>query len=748
MLAQEPQAHPGPGAGEPLLAVEDLHVSFFTEDGPVAAVRGVDLEVGPGEVVALVGESGSGKSVTARAITGLVPPPGRVVSGRIRLDGRDLTRLSPAAWRAVRGREIGLVFQDPMTSLDPLFTVGDQLVEAILAHRRMSRRQALARAEELLAQAGLPRPRDRLRQYPHELSGGMRQRVLIAMALAMPPRLVIADEPTTALDVTIQAQILALLDDLRRRTGAALLLITHNLGVVAELADRVYVMYGGRIAERAPVGELFRRPAHPYTRALLAAVPDPAAETARPPEPIHGEPPDPRQLPAGCPFAGRCPVAVERCAHEPPPFFAVGPGHAAACWLLEEAVPAVAAGVQPGSGGAGPVVAGSQRGPGGAGHAAAPGTRRVRVEFAPVSGSASGTAPAAGPEPAPAGERAGAPAGDGPRDAAAHRTRGPAPDSVLLRLEDLSTTFTVRRGWGRAAVLRAVEGVSLTLGRGETLGLVGESGCGKTTLGRTIARLYRPARGRILFRGRDLAPMDEAQLRPLRRHLQVVFQDPYASLDPRMRVADIVAEPLHLVPGLSRRERQERVAAMLSRVGLRPEHGLRYPHEFSGGQRQRIGIARALVVEPDLVIADEPLSALDVSVQAQILRLLASLQEELGVAYLLITHDLAVVRHVCRRVAVMYLGRVVEEAPVEELFRHPLHPYTQALLAAIPVPDPARARERPRRLLAGEPPDPLRPPSGCPFRTRCPLAEPRCAEEVPALRELAPGHRVACHLAG
>ncbi|HEY8552824.1 MAG TPA: ABC transporter ATP-binding protein, partial [Thermaerobacter sp.] len=603
--------------------------------------------------------------------------------------------------------------------------------------------QALARAEELLAMAGLPRPADRLRQYPHELSGGMRQRVLIAMALATPPRLVIADEPTTALDVTIQAQILALLDDLRRRTGAALLLITHNLGVVAELADRVYVMYGGRIAEAAPIRRLFVHPAHPYTRALLAAVPDPLATAARPPDPIPGDPPVPRRLPAGCPFAGRCPVAEPRCFTEVPPFRELAPGHVAACWLLDDADPSSGPVVSADHPSAAPPAESAARD-----RAAEPAQGpRVRVTFGPAAGSLARAdrSDASGGETSAAGMRT-------PSDAeratdAAGRTAAEAGDA-LLRLEDVTTLFPVRRGWRKVQHLRAVDGVSLEVRRGETVGLVGESGCGKTTLGRTIVRLYRPARGRILFRGHDLATLDEPALRPLRRHLQMVFQDPYASLDPRMRVEDLIAEPLHLIPGLSRGEQRERVRAMLARVGLRPEHALRYPHEFSGGQRQRIGIARALVVEPELVVADEPLSALDVSVQAQILRLLASLQDELGLAYLLITHDLAVVRHVCRRVVVMYLGRVVEEAPVEELFARPLHPYTQALLAAIPVPDPVRARRRERRLIQGEPPDPLRPPSGCPFRTRCPLAQSRCADEVPVLRELAPGHRVACHLAG
>jgi peptide/nickel transport system ATP-binding protein len=592
-------------------------------------VRGVSLSVGRGEIVGLVGESGSGKTMTALSALRLVPPPGRI-AGRIHLEGVDLLTLPEREMRRVRGGRIGFVFQEPATALNPVYSVGFQIAEAVRAHRRLSRREARDEAVRLLDRVALPGARRRLDDYPHQLSGGQRQRVGIAMALAAGPDLLLADEPTTALDVTIQAQILELLEGLRAGLGLSVLLITHDLGIVAETCDRAVVMQKGEIVEEAEVERLFSAPQHPYTQALLAAVPG----RPSPPAPLPTALPDPRE---------RGDVALSNPEVSP----AFSP--------LSRAV-----GVRVGEGGQG---------------------------------------------------------GEGP----------------LVAARGILKEFPVRRGLFQRTegAVKAVAGVDLEIRRGECLALVGESGSGKTTLGRCLIRLVEPDSGRILFDGEDLLALGSKELRAQRRRFQMVFQDPYSSLDPRQRVGSIVAEPLAIHDRVPKAGRAARVAELLATVGLDPALAARYPHQLSGGQRQRVGIARALAVEPELLVADEPVSALDVSVRAQILELLADLRRRLGLSMLLISHDLAAVAQLADRVAVLYLGRVVELAPSTELFRRPLHPYTVSLLSAVPVPEPRRRRDR--IVLAGELPSPLAPPPGCPFHPRCPIARPHCAAEAPEL---------------
>ena len=544
-------------ASEALLSVADLRVGFATEGGRVQAVDGVSFELAAGEVLAIVGESGSGKSVTAQAIMGLVPSRNATVEGSIRLRGRELAGASEAELQEVRGAMVAMVFQDPMTSLNPVYRVGAQIVEAIQAHRpEVGRAEARERAIELLDSVGIPEPQRRVDRYPHEFSGGMRQRAMIAMALALEPQILIADEPTTALDVTIQAQILELLRRLNRERGLATIVITHDFGVVAEIADRVLVMHEGRIVERGGLDDVFYAAKDPYTRKLLGAV--------------------------------------------------------------------------------------------------------VRLDQAPPLRPGRG-------EPA------------------------------LLEVTDLVKHFPVRRGLlfdREVDRVRAVDGVSFSVARGETLGLVGESGSGKSTLSRAVLGLLAPTSGSVRFEGREIAGLSRRQMRPLRPEMQMVFQDPYASLNPRKRVGQIVGEPLRIQGRASGAELRGQVHELLERVGLSPEHHDRYPHEFSGGQRQRIGIARALALRPKLIVADEPVSALDVSIRAQILDLLADLQEELGLAYVFVAHDIGVVRHVSDRIAVMHEGRIVEQGPADQVCERPSDPYTQTLLAAVPVPDPRETRAR------------------------------------------------------
>ena len=610
-----------------------------------------------------MGESGCGKSVMATALSGLLPASA-TVTGSVRLRGQELVGASAAELRRARGRRIGYVFQEPMTSLNPVFTVGRQIGEVLKLHEGMDRRAAQTRAAELLDLVGIANPRERLRQYPHQLSGGLRQRVMIAMAVAANPEVLVADEPTTALDVTVQAGILDVLRDLRDRLGAAVVLITHDLAVVADVADRVVVMYAGRMVERADIDDLFAPTPAPLHRRTARGGADRAHRRRR-------RPPAPRDPRAGA--RGRVaggPVHVRRALpggrrhlHVPAPAAGRGPGH----------------GARPRGG------------------LLAPG-RRVRRQ-----GGGRVTAP-------------------------------------VCEVVDLVKHF---------GPVHAVDGLSLEVAPGEVVALVGESGSGKSTVGRLIVRLLDPTSGQVLLGGVDVSALSRRALRQHRRTVSIVFQDPASSLDPRMSVGDLVAEPLRL-HGVPRAERGDKVRAMLEKVGMRAGVAERYPHELSGGQRQRVSIARALVTQPSLLVADEPTSALDVSVQASVLNLLADLQRDLGFACLFITHDLAAVEYLADRVVVMYLGRVAEVGDREQVFSAPRHPYTQALLSSAPVPDPGEQRRRRRVVLSGELPSQLDPPKGCRFHTRCPLAEERCRTEVPELRPMPGGDGrpglVACHL--
>jgi peptide/nickel transport system ATP-binding protein len=662
----------------PLLAVEDIHVQFATDGGIIRAVEGLSFSINPGEIVAVVGESGSGKSVSALSIMRLLPRrSGRVTNGRIVFEGQDLLDLPEDEMRAIRGRDIAMIFQEPMTSLNPILTVGFQIMEPLKIHSGMNDAEARLRAVELMRLVGISDAERRLDQYPHQFSGGMRQRVMIAIGLACNPKLIIADEPTTALDVTIQAQILELMKDLAHRFNIALIVITHNLGIVARYADRVIVMYSGRLVEQGPAEAIFHRPRHPYTMGLLRAVPRLDRPRGAYLDTIEGLPPSLAAPPIGCRFAPRCAHALDACGQEPP-LVAIEPGHLSAC------------------------------------------IRAADI----AAGRIASTAPAA----------------------AGTQTSAGAKREPLLSIRGLTKHFTIKQGLlGRKTALRAVEDVNFDIFPGETLGLVGESGCGKTTVGRLILRLEEPTAGEIRFEGVDLGGADPAALRAARRKIQVIFQDPYSSLNPRMTVGQIIGEPLH-VYGLAADAvaADRRVADLLEQVGLRPEIAARYPHQLSGGQRQRVGIARALAMEPRFIVCDEAVSALDVSIQGQIINLLEDLQRRHGLSYLFIAHDLAVVRHISMRVVVMYLGRIMEIADRDTLYREPLHPYTKLLLDAAPVPDPDIEKARAPRLIIGELPSQLAPPTGCVFSTRCPLAGPECSRTVPALREARPGHLAAC----
>ncbi len=666
----------------PLLQIKDLHTDIEIRSGVVRALSGVDLHVNPGETLGIVGESGSGKTMTALSLMGLLPQGGKVSSGSIILDGQDLTQLPLKDKRKLRGTKVGMIFQDPLTSLNPTMKIGLQVCEPLRVHEKLSKREALARAVEILKRVGMPRPEVVINNYPHQLSGGMRQRVMIAMALVCKPRILIADEPTTALDVTTQMQILDLIDELRDEYKMGVILITHDLGVVAGHTDRVAVMYAGRIVETAPTKTLFTEPKHRYTSSLMAALPERALAAGTKLFSIPGAPPSLTNLPKGCRFAARCLWATDECRAGYPDLSG-DENHTFSCF-----------------------------------HPVQEGDESPAVLQAMMDSGTAEDAVDATPE---------------------------ISHEVLLDVKEASREYEssgsgfFKRDKG---VVSAVDRVSITVNKGETYGLVGESGCGKSTVGRLIAGLERPSGGAIELDGRDLATLKGRDAVRIHRDVQMMFQDSYAAMDPRMRIDQILAEPMSIQKTGNARQIAERIMEILEQVGLTEEILDRYPHEFSGGQLQRIGFARSLTLAPDLIVADEPVSALDVSVQAQVLNLMKDLQAELGLSYLFISHDLAVVQYMADRIGVMYLGRIVEEGPASEVVNNPKHPYTKALIDSIPVPDPEFAHDESAIKLTGEPPSAVNPPEGCRFRPRCPFAGEECKVQPMLTDET---HRVACH---
>jgi peptide/nickel transport system ATP-binding protein len=661
-----------------LLQVSDLTAELGSGERPVRVCDGVGFEIRHGETLALLGESGCGKSMTALALMRLLPLGGRIRSGSVKLGGSELLTLTEREMRAVRGGRMAMIFQEPQTSLNPVLKVGDQIAEAVRLHAALPKAQVSERVVELLRSVGIPDPARRATEFPHQLSGGMKQRVMIAMALAGDPQLLIADEPTTALDVTIQAQVLRLLKGLQRETGMAVLLITHDLGVVAETADRLAVMYAGQIVEQASVDAFFAEPAHPYSAKLMESVPN-ASKRRGELAVIPGRVPPLDQPFDGCRFADRCSKVMDACRSGHIDWYQPNTEQWARCLLW----------AQP------------------------------QARFIPYA-----TAESAPPEPSEAAEPDAAP---------------------LLSIDGLKVHFPIQRGLFKRTVgyVKAVDGVDLQLRPGRTLALVGESGCGKTTVGKGILQLEPPTGGQVRYQGVDLAQVSPGQMRRYRKDLQIIFQDPFASMNPRMLVGDIVGEGLQSL-GIEkgRAARRQRVAELLEQVGIGAQAMGRYPHEFSGGQRQRICIARALAVDPKVIVCDEPTSALDVSVQAQILNLLKRLQDELGLSYLFITHDISVVSYLAHEVAVMYLGRIVEQGTAAEVLDQPAHPYTKALLSAVPAMDKAERRQIIR--LEGDMPSPSAPPVGCHFHPRCPDAIPECAQGYPPPVQLSETHHARC----
>ncbi|MEV6008946.1 ABC transporter ATP-binding protein [Streptomyces sp. NPDC051976] len=666
-----------------VLTVRDLSVEIRRGDRIVRPVSGVSLTLRRGETLGIVGETGSGKSMTGLALMGMLPAGGTITGGSIDFDGTELVGLPAARYRALRGNDIAMVFQDSLTALNPTRRVGDQVAEPVRLHQRVSRQAARARAEEMLALVGIPRPGERMDDFPHQLSGGMRQRVMIAMALVCEPRVVIADEPTTALDVSIQAEILELLDDLSSRLGMAMILVTHDMGVIARHADRVAVMYAGRTAETGGTAPLFAHPRHRYTHALLASIPSLAQDRAEPLFSITGSPPDLSAPRTGCPFAPRCAAATDRCRSEDPPVSTADDGHSYACW---EPAP------EP----------------------------EVRDRRATVTVT----------------ERA-----------ATAATTGQAAAEPRLCVADLRREYPVgsRNPLRERRTVKAVSGVSFEVAAGETFGLVGESGCGKSSLGRLLVALDRPDSGEVVFEGTPVTALKPRQLARHRGRLQMMFQDSSTALDPRMRVGAVLREPLAIQGVGTRASRTARARELLADVGLAPGVLERFPHELSGGQRQRVNLARSLALDPTVLVADEPVSALDVSVRSQVLNLMKRLQRERELSSVVISHDLAVVRYLSDRVGVMYLGKLVETGTTEEVYGTTAHPYTAGLLAAVPDADPAAPPPDPSARVRGELPSPIDPPSGCRFRTRCPHATEVCATAEPPLTAVVGTHQVACH---
>ena len=668
----------------PVLSVQDLQVSYRMGRRTLPAVRGVDLEVERGEIVGILGESGCGKSTLALAIPRLLPPNGSVTSGRILFEGSSLTELSEREMRSIRGAGIAMIFQDPLTSLNPAFTVGSQMTAAMRAHSEARTSQLRGTATQMLTTVGIPDATTRLHDHPHRFSGGMNQRIMIGAAMSLRPALLVADEPTSALDVTLQAEIIALLMQLRDAAGTSIVIISHDPVVLARACDRLLVMYAGQVVEESTTEEILTTPKHPYTRALLDSFPA-AGRRADTLPVIPGHVPALWSWAGGCSFADRCPLEQPLCRSETPPLVEDGRSRVRCVLFGERAVPAPAA------------------------HPQEPATGTP-----PDRGASLGHAPAAGP---------------------------------IVSVRALRCHFTPRRSVmprvdGRRGAVRAVDGVDLDIAAGEILGLVGESGSGKTTLGRAVLRLTPATSGSVHFEGRDLAELDRGELQRLRGRMQLIAQDAYGSLSPRRRVEQLLGSPYDIHPTPA--DRRATPAALLEMVELRPDLAGKLPHELSGGQARRVGIARALALDPAFVVADEPTAGLDASAAASVLNLLRSLRDRFGLTLLVITHDLNVVGYLADRVAVMYLGKLVEIGPVGEILEHPAHPYTKALLAAHDTPG-TRASDRSRGSLEGEIPSPVNPPAGCRFHTRCPYVAERCDTVEPVHEDVGDGHVVACH---
>lgn len=671
---------------EHLLEIKNIETCFKTDGQLVKAVDGVSMYLDPGEIIGIVGESGSGKSVTMMSMLQLISSPGKITGGEVYIQGEDKNMLEygpdSEQMRHMRGGKVSMIFQEPMTSLNPVLTIGYQIQENIMEHLHLSKEEAKKKAIEMLKLVNIPDAEERFNYYPQQFSGGMRQRIMIAMAMSSEPTVLVADEATTALDVTTQAQLLEMLRDIAKKTNTALVIVTHNLGIVARFAERIYVMYSGSVVEMTDTKRLFANPEHPYTRALLRAIPRLDDPKDRVLIPIEGLPPNPASRPSYCPFYDRCEYHMDKCRECSKPQLAeLETGHFAACHLTEEEKAAKA------------------------------------------------------------------------REIASKETKKApkiiAKDELCLDVKNVKKYFPIYSGLMRKKTgeVKAIEDICFYARKGETLGIVGESGCGKTTLARCIMRVYQPEDGEIIFNGTDIAKFNDRQMYPFRRKIAMIFQDPFSSLDPRQMAESIVGESLLLHKLVKNKaEYDARVDELFRIVGLDPALKYRVPHEFSGGQRQRIGIARALSSEPDMIICDEPISALDVSIQAQIINLLEELQAKLGLTYLFIAHDLAVVKHISTRILVMYLGRVVEIAECDELYSNTLHPYTRTLLSAVPVADPVVEESRERIPIRGEVPSLTKRPEGCPFHDRCPNATERCRKEVPALKNVGNGHEVACFL--